>query len=199
MYVFNFVMIYWLTYKNNHKISNNFTEIFKVLPSSSQPPLLLVCFFSPPSEEHFRGEFGLLLLKREADVGPRVLREHRLSLSHLLCESAGCFMHPRVVWPTERCDAEGCDPFVFFISNSVVIRFPDQHASLAWVHFLTSVNFDRRRRWRTGRKWEHSAVFSPQALIYLPEINWNIYYKHNFYYILIMKLGSFTYLYELVL
>lgn len=124
-------MIYWLTSKNNYKISKIFIEIFKALPSSSQPPLLLVCFSPPPSEEHLRGEFGLFLLKREADVGPRVLREHRLSLSHLLCESAGCFMHPRVVWPMERCDAEGCDPFFLFI-YLFKIQF--------WSIFLISMN-----------------------------------------------------------
>lgn len=83
-------------------------SVVQASPSSFQPPLLL-CFSSlllasSPSEERLRGELGLWLLKREAGGGPRVLREHCLSLQDLICESAGCFLHPRVVWPMPRCD-----------------------------------------------------------------------------------------------
>lgn len=94
----------------SNKHCNGTLSSFAFLFSASSSSCLLLLL---PSEERLRGELGLLLLKREAGGGPRVLREHRLALSDLLCESADCFVHPRVVLPLESCDAEGCHSLLF--------------------------------------------------------------------------------------
>lgn len=125
------------------------TEVLKASPSTSQPPLLLVCSSPAPSEERLRGELGLLLLKREAGGGPRALRQHRLSLSHLLCESAGCCVLPWLVWPRDRCDAECCHSFII-VSSEIVIHYTEVHESVAWDDFNNICEVWKRRR--TDRK-----------------------------------------------
>lgn len=128
----------------------NFISAVPPSPSSFQPPLLL-CFSSSsssPSEERLRGELGLWILKREAGGGPGVLREHGLSLSDLICESAGCFLHPRVVLT----EAEVwlllldlilllsyfCSCFYKKKKKKVWTVLPDEHESLP-VHELNSL------------------------------------------------------------